>query len=312
MANYLITGGAGFIGSHLCDELVKDNTVLVLDNLSSGRLENLPEGVHLIKGDVRDYALVEELMSQVDGCFHLAAVVSIPLCNEDFLKTHAINVTGTMNILQSSHALAKHKKPVPIVFASTCAVYGDSKTMPMKETGPVNPISLYAATKIISEYYGRFMNEMYQVPFTSLRLFNVYGPRQPLDSSYSGVISIFLNALLHGNPCIFYGDGNQSRDFIYVKDVVKFFIQAMTTVADSSRVYNVCTGKDTSIAKIAALLSQALKKDYTIEHEPPKIGDIYNALGSPVLASKELGIKAAITIKAGIKDFITAIRESRP
>ncbi|PJE16631.1 NAD-dependent epimerase/dehydratase family protein [Legionella sp.] len=306
METYLVTGGAGFIGSHLCDELIKTSKVYVLDNLSTGFRHNLPKGVELIEGDICDYPLVEELMSKVDGCFHLAAMVSVPLCNDDVLKAHHINLTGTLNILKSAYKVSKR---IPVVFASSCAVYGNCRSLPIQETAELSPISIYATTKLAGEYYGRFINELHHLPFTALRLFNVYGPRQVLDSSYSGVISIFLNALLHDQPCVFFGSGKQLRDFIFVKDVVQFFINAMLTSTDTARMYNVCTGRSTDIKTIAVLLSQILGKELKVDHKPPKIGDIIASLGSPLFAEEELAISAQIPIELGLSNLVHEVVE---
>jgi UDP-glucose 4-epimerase len=313
MATYLVTGGAGFIGSHLCDALIGKHKIYVLDNLSTGQKKNLPKGVVLVEGDVRDDLLVRDLMAKVDGCFHLAAVVSVPLCNQDFLTTHEINLTGTLNILQAAQALTQghSSKHIPIVFASSCAVYGDAQKLPCKESSPTIPISIYAQTKLASEYYGRFMNELHQVPFTALRIFNVYGPRQRLDSSYSGVISLFLNALLHDKACIYFGDGGQSRDFVYVKDVVGFFVKAMETSNKQARVFNICRGKDTQIKEIALLLSQLLGKKLSVVHKPKKEGDIYRSYGSPKLAKAGLGAVAAIALQEGLKDLIQEVLKGK-
>lgn len=311
MATYLVTGGAGFIGSHLCDELVKKNKVYVFDNISTGRRANLPEGVELIEGDIRNYSQLEEAMSKVDGCFHLSAMVSIPLCNEDLLGTHEVNLTGTLNVIESSRALSKASKLIPIVFASTCAVYGDNPNLPNTEDGLTIPVSIYAASKLAGEYYGRFANEIYKVPFTALRLFNVYGTRQDLESSYSGVIPIFLNALMNGRPCIYYGDGSHSRDFISIKDLVRFFIRAMETSTDKMRIYNACTGRGTDVRTIAKLLSQILNKKLVVEHRPAKIGDIKHSLGCPLLAERELKLVASLSIESGLRDYVADILEGR-
>ncbi|KTD66572.1 NAD-dependent epimerase/dehydratase [Legionella santicrucis] len=309
MDTYLVTGGAGFIGSHLCDQLVKYSKVYVLDNLSTGCKENLPKEVVFIEGDICDYKLVNELMAQVDGCFHLAALVSVPLCNEDILKAHEVNLTATVNILKIASELSSFSKSFPIVFASSCAVYGNSSHFPIKEDDPLLPISIYANTKLSSEYYGRFISEISKLPFTALRLFNVYGARQKLDSPYSGVISIFLNNLLNDKPCAFYGSGEQSRDFVYVDDVILFFIKAMKTSRHTARIYNVCTGKNIKIKTIASLLSQELKKELVTIYKPPKFGDVEYSLGDPFLAGEELSLFAKTSVESGLKSLVKTITE---
>jgi len=308
MACYLVTGGAGFIGSHLCDVLIKDHSVYVLDDLSTGSIDNIPKGVQLIKGDVCDLPLVEQIMSQVDGCFHLAAIVSIPSCNEDLLRAHQVNLTGVMNVIESSRRVSTASKPIPIVFASSCAVYGDRQQLPHDESAETMPISFYALLKLVAENYGRFASELYNIPFTALRLFNVYGTRQKLDSAYSGVIPIFFNRILHDKPCRFYGDGTSSRDFISVKDVVSFFIKAMQTSKNTMRVYNVCTGKNTEIKTIATLLSEFSNRPLVIDYLPHKAGDILHSRGNPTLSTRELGVTAEQTIEEALKEFVSEIQ----
>ncbi|KTD25906.1 NAD-dependent epimerase/dehydratase family protein [Legionella maceachernii] len=309
MDTYLVTGGAGFIGSHLCDQLVKYAKVYVLDNLSTGRKENLPKEAIFIEGDICDYQLVRSLMEKVNGCFHLAALVSVPLCNENILKAHEVNLTATVNLLKTAGELSSASRSLPIVFASSCAVYGNSLHFPIKENAPLSPISIYGYTKLAAECYARFISEIHKLPLTALRLFNVYGPRQKLDSPYSGVISIFLNNLLHDNPCIFYGSGEQSRDFISVEDVVLFLMKSMATSSRTVRTYNVCTGKSTKIKTIANLLSQELKKELVIMHKPQKIGDVECSLGDPFLAREELGIFAKSSIESGLKNLVKTMTE---
>ena len=306
MKSYLVTGGAGFIGSHLCDALLaRGHDVYVLDNLSSGKIENLASGVKFIEGDILDYVLVKKLISRVDGCFHLAAIVSVPLCNEDLLKVHHINLTGTMNVIQSVY----ETKKMPIVFASSSAVYGDINQPPHNEFTRTSPISYYGALKLFAEDCARYANTLYNIPFTALRLFNVYGIRQSLDSAYSGVIPIFINQLLHDEHCKIYGDGSASRDFIAVQDVVQFFIKAMQTSTNAMRVYNVCTGKPSSINEIANLLDINFAQNMVIDYLPHKPGDILHSFGNPDLATRELGYTARIKLADGLAEFVEQVRE---
>ena len=208
-----------------------------------------------------------------------------------------------MNIIENAHTNSKPTKPIPIVFASSCAVYGDHQPLPHVETCETRPIAFYAATKLFAEYDGRFANEQYHLPFTALRLFNVYGERQQLDNPYSGVISIFMNQLLNDEPLHIYGDGSASRDFISVYDAINFFIRAMETSTNTMRIYNVCTGKETDINTIAKLLSQFANKKVNIDYLPQKVGDILHSRGNPHLAKKELKLMAEETIEKGLKTF---------
>jgi len=310
MASYLVTGGAGFIGSHLCEALVeKKHTVYVLDNLSTGKLKNIHEKVNFIEGDIRDYLLLLDLMSKVDGCFHLAAIASVMQSNEHPLQAHEINLTGTLNVIECTRALNNKQKNIPVVFASSSAVYGNNQTLPNQEDGLTIPISNYGAQKLCGEYYGKFTNNLYATPFTALRLFNVYGARQTLESDYSGVITIFIKNLIAGFPITFYGDGEQARDFIYVKDVVRFFIRAMETSTDSMRIYNVCSGKKTSIHTIANILGEILKIKPDIIIEPHRIGDILYNYGSPTLAKNELDILAEYSLESGLTKLLEEFQQ---
>lgn len=308
MAHYLVTGGAGFIGSHLCDALVaKGHTVYVLDDLSSGSLDNLPKDVQCIRGDIRDEALLEHWMAKTQGCFHLAAVVSIQRCNDEPLHAHGVNLTGTLHVLESACRVSlKRGSTVPVVFASSCAVYGDGK-IPHQESSPLHPLSLYAVQKAAGEQYGYGMNALHGLAFTALRLFNVYGTRQKSDSMYAGVIPVFLTRLAAEQPCIFYGDGLQSRDFISVKDVAQFFIKAMLTSTQAARTFNVCTGSNTSIQALAELLSKLSSKPLKTQLLPARIGDIKHSLGSPKRASKALGMVAQYALPVGLGQYIEEI-----
>jgi UDP-glucose 4-epimerase len=311
MSTYLVTGGAGFIGSHLCDELIKNHSVIVLDNLFCGSKDNVPKEVQFVEGDIRDADLVRHLLSQVDGCFHLAAIVSIPLCSEDMVLAHDVNLTGTLNIMEQAHKQSHRSKPVPIIFASSSSVYDESDGSPINETDPTKPISFYAELKLTAEFYGRFVNQIYGLPFTALRLFNVYGHRQKLESSYSGVVSIFLNDLLQDRELSINGDGLQSRDFIFVKDVVQFFIQAMNHTSNDMQIYNVCTGTKQNILTLAKIMSQELHKELKLAMKPPRVGDIRHSLGCPALANQRLEVTAQTSLESGLREFIASVLKSR-
>lgn len=210
-------GGAGFIGSHLAWELVKDNDVIVVDNLYTGKEENVPPGAKLVRADIRDYEATAELISNADYVFHEAAQVSVVESIRDPAFTEEVNVLGTLNVLKA--LLEGHGK---LIFASSAAVYGDNPHLPLKETErpPRPPLSPYGITKATAEEYLRVFHELYGLPVVSLRYFNVFGPRQSANQ-YAGVISIFINRALKGEPLVIFGDGKQTRDFIYVRDVVR-------------------------------------------------------------------------------------------
>src|SRR6201996_6028020 len=225
MSTYLVTGGAGFIGSHLCDALAgRGDTVRVLDDLSTGHRRNVPPGAHLIVGDVADPAAVDQAMEGVDGCFHLAAIASVEKGVTDWLGTHRANITGTITVFD---AIRRQGSRIPVVYASSAAVYGDATDGPIAETAPCRPLSAYGADKYGFELHARVPSHVHGIPTVGLRFFNVYGPRQDPKSPYSGVISIFCERIAGGLPIAIYGDGQQTRDFVYVADVVRALLAAM-------------------------------------------------------------------------------------
>src|SRR5437763_6027010 len=249
LATFLVTGGCGFIGSHLCEALVaRGDCVRVVDDLSTGAIENLPAGVAIYRGSVAEPELVMSAMEDVAGCFHLAAVASVERSTQDWFGSHRTNLSGTVAVFDSSRKMAR-SRPIPIVYASSAAVYGDCQEPPLKEDMPVRPRSAYGADKYGCELHARVATEVYQVPTTGLRLFNVYGPRQDPASPSSGVISIFCDRLRRGLPINVFGNGLQTRDFVFVSDVVNAFLAAMDQIENRSRVFNgprvfnVCTGK---------------------------------------------------------------------
>lgn len=305
MANYLITGGAGFIGSHLAEALLAANhQVTVLDNLSTGEVKNIPEGAKFCEGSILDQELLREILAQVDGCFHLAAIVSVPICDQDWLNAFQVNVAGTLAVMYQALKQQNGVKTVPVVFASSAAIYGNNQHFPLKEKETPTPISSYGLHKTDCENYAALANQLFQLPITALRLFNVYGARQRADSSYAGVITKFSNNLAQQQPIVIFGDGSQTRDFIYVKDVVRFFIQAMDTSTTNLRIFNACTGKSTSVLEIAKILCEIYGVDFAPVFEAPRLNDIYRSLGSCHKSKQELGITAHTSIKEGLRQSL--------
>jgi len=297
MANYLVTGGCGFIGSHLCDRLLADgHRVRVLDNLSTGKRENLAAGIELVVGDITDAALVRDALRGQDGCFHLAAVASVQRSVEDWVGTHATNLSGTVAILDA----ARHHGGLPVVYASSAAVYGANPDTPLGESAATQPLSAYGADKLGCELHARVATRLFAVPTTGFRIFNVFGPRQDPSSPYSGVISIFSQRLARGQPITVFGDGLQSRDFVFVNDVVAHFARAMETPAAEERVFNLCTGRSTTLLQLIATLGELLNIEPSVRHEPARPGDIRISLGRPDLARKALGIEARTALKDGL------------
>jgi UDP-glucose 4-epimerase len=317
---YLVTGGAGFIGSHLCDALVGDgHTVRVLDDLSTGKRANLPAGVELIEGDIADPAAVEAAVAGVDGCFHLAAIASVARGVGDWLGTHRANLTGTITLFDE---LRRQPRPVPVVYASSAAVYGDCADLPIAETATKRPLSAYGADKYSCELHAVVASHVHNVPTVGLRFFNVYGPRQDPRSPYSGVISIFCERLRRGAPVEVFGDGLQTRDFIAVADVVAALRAAQGMVqkevaqrdargdphADAparrpldAPVFNVCTGIAISITELAHTIAELVGTPAEIHHAPPRTGEIRHSVGAPDLSRRTLGLAPPVALRDGLR-----------
>lgn len=298
MATYLVTGGAGFIGSHLVDSLQADgHRVLVLDDFSTGKLLNLDPRVTPVIGDIRDRGKLDSLLSEADGCFHLAAIASVARANEDWPGTHGVNLSGTIAILDACRA-----RRLPVVYASSAAVYGDAAVGSAVEDLRCRPLTAYGADKFGCELHASVGWGVHGVPSFGLRFFNVYGPRQDPASPYSGVISIFAAAIAGGRPITVHGDGLQSRDFVYVADVVDHLRAAMGILAVSpgAHVSNVCTGLETTVVGLAHALAKASRMEATILHGPARPGDIRRSVGSPALARSILGITAGTPLVVGL------------
>jgi len=289
----IVTGGAGFIGSHIAEELSKDNDVIVIDNLYAGKIENIPPNVKFIQADIRDYKSIAELISQADYVFHEAALVSVVESVERPLLTEEINVLGTLNILKAlSDGQGK------LIFASSAAVYGDNQNLPLKESEKPKPLSPYGITKVSAEYYCKVFYELYGVPTVSLRYFNVFGERQGYNQ-YAGVISIFINRALNGEPLIIYGDGRQTRDFIYVKDVVKANILAAESSRANGKVFNVARGERTTIVELALKIIDATNSPSSIIFDKPRPGDIKHSQAD-ISEIKKLGFKLDYSLEEGL------------
>ena len=289
----VVTGGAGFIGSHIAEELSKDNEVVVIDNLHSGRVENVPENVKFIQADIRDYESIAKIMSQADYVFHEAALVSVVESVEKPVLTEEINVLGTLNILR---ALSEgHGK---LIFASSAAVYGDNQNLPLKEEEKPMPLSPYGVTKVSGEYYCKIFYELYGVPAVALRYFNVFGERQGYNQ-YAGVISIFINRALKNEPLIIFGDGKQTRDFIYVKDVVKANVLVAEKKRANGEVFNVARGERTTILELAMKIIDATNSSSPIIFDKPRPGDIKHSQAD-ISKIKKLGFKPEYSLEEGL------------
>ena len=314
MADYLVTGGCGFIGSHLADALqAAGDRVRILDDLSTGKRGNAPAGAEVIVGDVVDQPTVEAAMRGMDGCFHLAAVASVQKGIEDWAGTHRVNLDGTIHIFEAARR-ARAGGPVPVVYASSAAVYGDNPEVPLAEAAAPSPISAYGADKLGCELHGLVAAQAYGVPTTGLRFFNVFGPRQDPASPYSGVISIFADRIARGEEVTIFGDGGQLRDFVYVGDVVLALLAAMDaldTAAPAWPVYNVCTGRAISVNELAATLGAIRGVEPRIRRAPTRAGDIRTSIGDGAKAVAALGFGARTTLTEGLTATLAALADER-
>ena len=281
--NILITGGLGFIGSHIANALLENNQVVILDNLSSGNINNLNnqnhENLKIIKEDIRNTNL-EKLTSDIDYVFHLAAMASVPLSIDQPLECSDINLNATIKLLESCVKNNVEK----IVFSSSSSVYGSNENMPLKETEPPMPKSPYAASKASCELYLKAFKDSYGLNYTALRYFNVFGPGQDKNSQYAAVIPNFISALLEGKQPEIYGDGEQTRDFVYVKDVVKANISAAES--DYNGIVNVASGEKLSINQLYEIIKTSLGSDLEPEYLPERQGDIKHSLADVSNMSK--------------------------
>jgi len=305
MSTYLVTGGCGFIGSHLVDALVKEeHKVVILDNLSHGSKEYLPKEAELIVGDIRDQNLVMDLLSRVDGCYHLASRLGMVICKTDWLGTHLVNQTGTITLFDTARKIRETKnKIVPILYASSCAVYGDSVKLPLCEADYTSPISAYGADKLGCELHARVAHEVHGIPTIGLRFFNVYGPRQRPDTVDSGVISLFLDKIQNKKPLGIFGDGEQTRDFIHVSDVVDYMIFFMANMGHSPSIYNVCTGQSITINYLVNLLEQMLHQPLHKEYLAKRSGDVTHSRGDARRTLK-LGLKPQVHLIHGLQRLL--------
>jgi len=309
----LVTGGAGFIGSHIVDSLLaKDFEVTVLDNLSSGKMKNIEqhlnkENLHFIKGDIRDDDAVKQAVKDIDAVFHEAALVSVTRSVENPFPTNEVNVTGTLNLLKASLEVSVKR----FIYASSASVYGETETLPKKETLPTRPISPYATSKLAAENYCKAFHKVYGLETVSLRYFNVYGPRQT-HGPYSGVITIFTNRLLNDEPPIIYGDGTQTRDFTDVQDAVQASMLSLKCKNAVGEEFNVATGKQTTINQLAqTLLRLTGKTSLQPKHTDPREGDIKHSYADISKARRVLGYEPKITLKDGLNTLVEWYKKSK-
>jgi len=304
MSEYLVTGGAGFIGSNLVMKLLSlGHRVRVLDNFATGRRENiLPfiDKIQLIEGDLRSYHTVREAVSGMDFILHQGALPSVPRSVKDPITTNEVNVSGTLNVLDA----ARDAKVKRVVFASSSSIYGDSEILPKKETLLPNPISPYATSKLAAEKYCQVFYRAYGLETVCLRYFNVFGPRQDPTSQYSAVIPKFITAALAGKPVTIYGDGEQSRDFTYVDNVVAANLMACEKDEIGGMVMNIACNERITLNQVVSYLQQILNKEIQVQYLPPRIGDIRHSYADITLASNRLGYQPTVYFADGLRKTI--------
>lgn len=312
MSHAVVTGGAGFIGSALVRALLAADTgrIVVIDNLSSGKSANLaglPDRVQLHTADIRDYNAIAPMVRGAGKVFHLAAIPSVPLSIEDPIPSHDANINGTFNVFRAC-AEAKVQR---VVFAASSSAYGNTEELPKRESMPPNPLSPYAAQKVLGEMYGHVFANCYGLDVVSLRFFNVYGPRQDPSSQYSGVLSIFMKKLLERQPPVIYGDGGQTRDFTYVEDVAELVVKASGVHGVAGRVYNAGNGDRYTLNETWRLLCEIEGVDIKPLYGPPRAGDVRDSQADTSLAIRDLGHAPRFTFREGLTRTLEWYRTQR-
>jgi len=311
LAFYLVTGGAGFIGSHIVDALLEqDHQVRVLDNLATGKRENLAHvhgRIEFIEGDIRDRTTCGQVCAGVDYVLHQAALGSVPRSLADPLTSHEVNVTGTLNMLHAAHEAGVRR----FVYASSSSVYGDHPVLPKVEENIGQPLSPYAATKAADEMYAKIFGRCYGLETIGLRYFNVFGPRQDPFSAYAAVIPLFVKALLNGESPTINGDGEQTRDFTYVANAVDANLRACTAAAEAvGEVFNVACGARASLNQLYAALQRLLGRDIAPVYGSPRAGDVRDSLANIDKARRLLGYQGAIQLEEGLALALDWYRQS--
>ena len=299
----LVTGGAGFIGSHIVERLLADgHQVIVLDDFSTGHRSNLPDSdaLTVIEGDISNYDTVKQCMVGIDWVFHKAAVASVPRTVNDPVGSSLINYHGTLHLLEA----AREKGVKRFVFASSAALYGDEPTLPKVET--MNPVTLspYAVDKLASECACGMYTKLYGLETVCLRYFNVYGPRQDPSSPYSGVISIFTDRLKNKQVPTIFGDGEQTRDFVYVSDVVEANMKAVTEQAGVGQFFNIATGKEITLNELLKILCEIYNVEFKVNYEEPRKGDIKKSYATIDKAKASLHWQPKVELKKGLPNLV--------
>jgi UDP-glucose 4-epimerase len=303
---YVVTGGCGFIGSHLVHHLVREGAeVVVVDDLSNGVRDKIPKHVELVVEDILSPGVMSRVLQGADGCFHLAAIASVARCHKEWFRTTQVNMLGTVAVFDAARQVLP--APVPVVYASSAAVYGSVERLPIDESMVPQPISAYGLDKLSCEHYGKIAWHNHGVPNIGLRFFNVYGPGQSPDSPYSGVISLFIHAALQTGEITVFGDGEQTRDFIFVENVVHALIAAMQHPNKSADVFNVCSQDATSINQLIAVIGEQTGIPLRVKHAPARVGDIRHSLGACGKLNATLPIPPLTRLPMGLRQTIVGM-----
>jgi len=311
--NYLVTGGAGFIGSHIVSALLEQGaTVRVLDNFSTGKRENIDalirqfgqNKLEVLEGDLCDASRVEEAVRGIDILFHSAAFVSVPQSMDEPQECFDVNITGTSLLFDAARKTGVRRA----VVASSAAVYGESDALPLIEETPLQPKSPYAVSKRVNEMYAELFTSSFNFEVVALRYFNVYGPRQRPDSMYAAAVPIFARRLLDGKPITIFGDGGQTRDLINVRDVVRANLVASEHLNAAGKIFNVCTGIETRLLDLLEVFYELIPNAPKAEFVAPRAGDIYRSVGSPQKALDVMDFKAQVSLVDGLKEVVEWMR----
>ena len=311
MPTYLVTGGAGFIGSHLAEELQRrGERVRVADSLITGKRRNLAHlpAVEFVEGDLSDLAVARAAVQGVDYVLHQAAIPSVPRSVEDPITSNRANVDATLNVLVA----ARDARVKRVVYAGSSSAYGNTDTLPKTETMPPRPLSPYALQKLVGEQYMQIFTSLYGLETVTIRYFNVFGPRQDPSSPYSGVISLFARALLDNKPPTIYGDGEQTRDFTYVANVVDGVLRAVMAPGAAGAVVNVATGSRISLNRLFEVMRDLTAARVNVNYGPPRAGDVQHSQADISLARKLLGYEPSVSLEEGLRRTLEWYRSEMP
>jgi nucleoside-diphosphate-sugar epimerase len=307
LANYLVTGGAGFIGSHISEELVtRGHRVRVVDNFATGYQRNLRQGVEFVEGDLSDAAVAASAVQGMDYVIHQAAIPSVPRSVDRPSESHRANVDATLNLLLASRDSGVKR----LVFAGSSSVYGNTEILPKTETMPTNPLSPYALQKLMGEMYGQMFTRLYGFETVTTRYFNVFGPRQDPGSPYSGVISLFIKALHEGTRPVIYGDGEQTRDFTYVTNVVDGVLRAAETPGVGGQVFNVATNGRISLNQLLETLKKIFGSNVEPIYKEGRAGDVRDSQADITKAERLLGYRPSVDLEQGLRETVKWFTEA--